>query len=223
MIALIERDVRIALEVEASLEEANALVNDKLQGTNFYGADCFNSISRSQALFLSLTLAKLFELPKPQKKESSAHRYKRSDVASIPLLIYFLDQTSFQDSLTDRAYDWTSGLLGIEHARACHNAIIRAVTTYRSFETSNLGSVATLKLSKFRNKILAHTLLGDSQSALPTYGELFLLVDIARDVTNDVIFAINGHNVELQDYENERKRVSKAFWEAALMAAASSK
>ena len=125
MIPLIVRDVEVAIQVEAALETANALVmSDELKDVRFYGADSFNIAQQSMSNFLALVLAKLFETPGPRWGLAKSSRYNVSDVASIPLLVRLLKQTRCRKRLRDRARNWTPKLRysGDLHAKSVDRA-----------------------------------------------------------------------------------------------------
>jgi hypothetical protein len=220
MIALINTELRIALEVKASLEAANSLIRGELLGKHYDGASCFTSIQGSQSMFLALTLAKLFEMPKRKRGETYARRYNRSDAASIPLLIRLLKQRRARTVLQERARRWTPQMrtLSETHARNCEAAIEAAIAAYNSLSRTGAGRGALLRLRAFRNKILAHLLLNASRRIRPTYSQLFLLLDAARNVTGHALLAIDGLNVDFKDVEKQRERRSMAFWKTALTA-----
>lgn len=215
MIEYIYRDVRVGIGVEAALETGNAIVMNELRDKQMDGAECYNTIRQSNTLFLALTLAKLFEMPRPRQWESKTNRYNKSDVASIPLMIRLLKQKRCRYALIARARKWTP-LLSDEQAAACEKAIDNAVLEYVTLKKSYKGRTAIKNLAGFRNKMLAHTLLGEAMEKRPSYGDLFLLMDAARDITGYAKFAILGENLSMMDYEEERVRASKVFWSLAL-------
>jgi hypothetical protein len=213
MIDLIYRDVLIAIEVEAALEMANEIVTGELRDVHFYGADCYSSVQQSMRLFLSLTLAKLFETPRPGRG---------NDVASIPLMIRLLKQRRCRRRLCNRARSWTPNLTnsGELHARSVERSIDRAVEAYAKLRRTHAGRDAVAKLKKFRDKVLAHTLLVAALKATPLYRELFLLVDVARDVVQHARLAIAGADLDLLEHEEDHREMCRAFWRPALTAAA---
>lgn len=220
MVKLIEYEVKIGLEIRASLEIANDLIR-KSAGKNYYAAGCVGSIQGSQAMYLSLILAKLFEMPRPRPGETHARRYNRSDAASIPLLIRLVRQKRAREHLGIRARRWTPMIRSFAdgNARACDEAIDRAVLAYDALRKTKGGRAAMLRLRSFRNNLLAHLLLNSSRRVRPRYSEIFLLLDSAREVINHVALAVDGRHMQLADYEAERVRVARAFWDAALPAA----
>jgi hypothetical protein len=62
-------------------------------------------------------------------------------------------------------------------------------------------------------------LIGAVIKAMPKYEQLFLLMDVARDVVDHAKLAIRGDNLDLKEVEKERRRAANAFWEPALKAA----
>jgi hypothetical protein len=224
MVKLIDEQTRIALEVRASLESANSLIQEH-SGRQFYAADSVTSIQGSQAMFLTLILAKLFEMPRRRRGETYARRYNRSDAASIPLLLRLVRQRRARAYFGAKARHWTAMLpsWGDKNARACEDAIDKALSAYDSLRKTKVGRAAILRLRRFRNNLLAHLLIIPKRGVNPTYGEIFRLVDVAREVSGHVRLAIEGLNTDLAGFEAEKIRVAEAFWEAALPAAMAAK
>jgi hypothetical protein len=109
------------------------------------------------------------------------------------------------------------------NAAACERAIDQAISAYAKLRRTRAGRSAIANLKAFRNKVLAHTLIGSALQKAPTYNDLFLLMDVARDVSEHAQLAILGNNANLKGVEDEFSRVSRAFWSAALPAAATSR
>lgn len=220
MIRLINIDVQVALGTEAALEAANREVMGDLKDVKFYGADCYNSVKQSMSIFLAITLAKLFETP-TLRGMSKGTRFNKSDVASIPLMIRLLKQQRCKAILRLRAANWTPQIpeMTSRQIAACDRAIERAIESYEKLTRTLAGRRAVAKLKKFRDKVVAHTLLGVAIKAAPTYREMFLLMDVARDVTEQARLAIDGIHVDLSDVEESLTEVSTAFWQPALLAA----
>jgi hypothetical protein len=231
MIPLITRDVEVALQTEAALESANEIVTGDLSGAQFYGADCYNAVKLSMSLFLALTLAKLFETPSLRRGKSKSERLNKSDVASIPLMIRLLKQARCRKRLCSRAHNWKPTNVPEIHAKSCERAIDRAIDAYDQFRRTHAGRNAVAKLKRFRDKKIAHTLLDialtstptkgrPSKSAPPLYRELFVLMDVARNVAEHARLAIAGIHIDLRESEEEHVNVARAFWRPALTAAA---
>lgn len=159
MMPLVVRDVEIAIQVEAGLETANALVmSDALRNVRFYGAGSFNATQLSMSNFLAIVLAKLFETPSPRWGLSKSSRYNISDVASVPLMVRLLNQARCRKGLRKRARNWTPRLRysGALHAKSVDRAIDKAVGAYIKHRGTHTGRRAEAKLKLFRDKVLAH-------------------------------------------------------------------
>jgi hypothetical protein len=221
MIPLIEREIRTAIQIESSLETANKIVNAEIRGAQFYGAECFNTVKLASQLYLSVTLAKLFEVPNPRNNESAAARHNRSDVASIPLLVRLLRQKRCSAAMVSRAKQWMRARSSYDdaNAAAAQDSIDQAMKTYDVLLRSTDGKAALSRLSNFRNKVLAHILLGPATDAVPTFYHLHLLTDTARAILQNARFAATGRHLDLGDWEAERVRIANAFWGPALIAA----
>ncbi len=74
-------------------------------------------------------------------------------------------------------------------------------------------------LKKFRDRRLAHSLMGEVLKSLPLYKELFQLMDVACEVTKHARLAIYGSNVNFMEFEDEWRRQAEAFWKPAIEAA----
>ena len=72
------------------------------------------------------------------------------------------------------------------------------------------------RLREFRNKQLAHNLIDDVIKALPTYNDLFALMDVARDVMEHAKLAIDGSNEDLLGAESIIRNEGEEFWDKAL-------
>lgn len=227
MIPLIEAEIRNAIHVEASLESANRIVRTEMTSKPFYGAECFNSVKFASQVFLAITIAKLFETPRVRGNETRAARLNRSDVASIPLLVRLMRQRRSITRIEARARLWMPYRSSYDetNARAAVTSIESAAAAFDALRQSTANRAALQKLTHFRNKYLAHILLDEpqdfieAQSAVPTFGELHLLVDAARDIFQHARFAVTGSNWDLSEWEAERVRIADAFWKPALRAA----
>jgi hypothetical protein len=221
MVKLILLDVTIGIQTKAALETANRIVTGELRDVQFYGADCYNAANKSMSLLLTLMLAKLFETPS-LRGQSKSTRFNKSDVASIPLMIRLLQQRRCRARLSKRARDWTPAIPGMAetHARSCERAIDRTIEAYAKLRPTHAGRDTVAKLRLFRDKVLAHTLIGTALKNAPRFRELFLLMDIARDVAEHARFAIDGRHLDLRESEEELENVCHAFWHPALTAAA---
>lgn len=216
MAPLIENEVRFALSIEANVETANGLVRARYPHVR-RGADAYNEINRALTLILALTAAKLFELPAPRGKQTPAERDLRSDVASIPLLVNLLRDPAHQRELIEEARQWTPSLAGAQ-AKACSRAIRGAIAAFGFCETDK-GKAVLAKFKDLRNKAVAHTLTS-VLGALPTYDELFRLIDVAKSVQGHAALAVRGHNVDLNLHEKRMTESALDFWTPSFAALA---
>jgi hypothetical protein len=60
--------------------------------------------------------------------------------------------------------------------------------------------------------------MNDMIKALPTYSDLFELTDVARDVMENAVFAIKGHNEDLKQAERIIVDEGEKCWDKALNA-----
>lgn len=219
MVPLVESEIRLALSIEASVETANNLV--RAQYPNLHqGADGYNEINRALTLFLALSAAKLFERPAPRRKETPAERDLRSDVASIPLLINLLREPAHQQELIADARQWTPTLADAQ-AAACSRAINDAISAFAFCET-DAGKVVLAKFKDLRDKVVAHTLTA-ALGALPTYDDLFRLIDIARDVFGNASLAVLGRYIDLTHHEKRMIDAATDFWTPSFAALATAR
>lgn len=214
MMPLVDNEVRLALSIEANVETANRLVGAHPPQK---GGVAYNEMARALTLFLALTVAKLFELPKLRKGEMPADRDLRSDVASVPILLNFLRDGAFRAELVAEARQWTP-FMADEQATACERAIDEAIASYAYCETDD-GRAALAKLSDLRNKVIAHSLTA-ALNALPTYDELFRLTDVARDVCGHASLAVRGRQNDVKAYEKRMMNAAIEFWTPVMSALA---
>ncbi len=210
ILILVEENLRIAIEIESVMEEANAIVK-ALPRKNFFGAQTYNVIKQCLTLELAIALARLFDSGRKWKKRN------KSDVASVPLLIHFLKQKRCRDVLLERARHWTPGSRDL-NAADCTKAIEDALNSYLSVARSIGGRKALANLKDFRNVKLAHSLIGRLLEKLPTYDDLFLLVHVARNFTTSAKLAITGVNIDFAEIGQLRRDEAEVFWRVALTA-----
>lgn len=222
MLIPIRRDVKFALKVEAALEEGNRVVIGRAEWGQFEGSGCYNTLKDTTSLLLTLLLAKLFELPRPRPDESPAKRHNRSDVASIPLMLRLMKQRRCRRTLLAEARLWTPSIedFADTNEKVCAQAIDASVSMYSDLKRQLDGRHALRTLTTFRNTLLAHNLLDAAMRVLPTYNQLFLLTDVARNVVDHAQLAIEGDNLDLMDFEEGEVKSAKVFWNAALPAVA---
>jgi hypothetical protein len=142
---------------------------------------------------------------------------RASGSSALPHNLPFSERAAILQAIFRRKGEVRSRrLTGPDQAAACAQAIDNAVREYAKLQKSYKGRTAIKNLTDFRNKMLAHTLLGEAMEKRPSYDDLFLLMDAARDITSHAKFAILGENLSMMNYEEERVRASKVFWSLAL-------
>jgi hypothetical protein len=211
MVLRIEKDVKIALWAEATLEAANDIVT-ATPGRALPGAQTYNTISQSLTLNLAISLARLYD-PGMRNRHPNKH-----DIASLPLIVRLLKQQRCQKVLVERARSWMPHMpsFGDIHARGCRRSIDGAIASYDGLRKTPEGRAIVQRLRDFRNKHLAHSMMHDTLEALPRYNELFKPMDIARDIVEEAKLAIDGLSMGLKDNEMIYRDQAHAFWKMAL-------
>jgi hypothetical protein len=208
ILRLLDTNVHIAMAVEAAMESANELIKGR-PPIETYTGHAYKTISDSLAMWLAITLARIYDIGKKHPKN-------RQDKASIPLLLHLLGQRRCQGILLLRARNWTPRMNDI-HEKTCRGAIQGALSAYASMAKTTAGRRATDRLRQFRDRRLAHT-LRQKTDALPTYSDLFLLVATARAVLQHATLAIDGRHFDLDAQQREYRNQADAFWAPALSA-----
>lgn len=211
MTQLIHNDVRIALSAEATLEVGNAIVMENPK-RKFSGAQAYETIATSLALNLAISLSRLFD--------SGSKRFppNKRDIASIPLLLRLIKQRRCQKKLIEKAREWTPQIprLADVNASACIQSIEGAIAAYENPPDRTAFRRANAKLREFRNVRLAHSMMSEVLDSVPTYGELFMLSDVARNVTDEVLHAVTGQAKQLREIEAMYREQANYFWMKAL-------
>jgi hypothetical protein len=73
-------------------------------------------------------------------------------------------------------------------------------------------------LRGFRNIKLAHTLVGKILRGLPTYNDLFQMIEMARYFTTKAKLALTGTNTDYVEIGRIRRDEAEYFWKTALEA-----
>ncbi len=211
MVKAIERDIRIALAAEAALETANAIVVATPDAER-PGPLTYEAVAQALVLNLGMSLARLYD-----HGSKNRHPNKR-DLASIPLIARLLRQKRCQAELARQARQWTPQIPSFADSQeaACRRAIADALAAYSQLRADPAGRVAVRKLRQMRDRVMAHSYMDEVLIAMPTYNQLFLLADVARDVAAGAMLAINGRHVELLDFEEDRVEQGQLFWQQAL-------
>lgn len=217
----LKNEVAMALRTKAVLEAGNTLIRDRYSGVQFDGADCYNALKMNAEVALVLSLSKLYELPRPRGGATSASALNRSDIASIPTLLWLLRQKRCRAHfIAFAATGWGHGAMGM--AATWKDNCIEALTKIDNIAPllrSRAGREAHQTLSRYRDDQIAH-LYYRSRERLPNrYEEIFLLLDVARDLVEQTSLALHGINIDLEEREQIWLDSAKSFWEPALEAA----
>lgn len=211
MVRAIHRDVAIALAAEAALETANAIIV-ATPDIERPGAVTYETVAQSLVLNLAMSLARLYDTG------SRLRHPNRRDLASIPLIARLLRQKRCQNELARQARHWTPQYPHFADSQeaACRKAIGEALSAFDRLRNDRTGRAAVRRLRQMRNKVLAHSYMDEIIVAMPTYDQVFLLADVARDVAAGAMLAIDGRHIDLAEFEQGRVEQAKLFWEHAL-------
>jgi hypothetical protein len=220
MLPLLERDVGAAIRMHAMWSAGNSVVGElELHGTSGSRAYAYETLQLSLVNSLALTLAKLYELPRPKKWQSPSARHNASDVASIPLMIRLLKQTQCRKALLERARLWTPHIMSLapSHLRLCEEKIDSAIERFALLRRRKRDQLAMIKLKNTRDRAIAHTLLLDRRVAkAPTYRAAFLQLIFAKGICEDAAMAIGGSEKKLGAGYRRTMDSFRDFWRAAL-------
>jgi hypothetical protein len=213
---MLDENIRIATEVEAVLEEANAVVKN-MPNPTFFGAETYNTVRQCLSVELALAAARIFDSGRRRSKKN------KSDVAGITLCIHFLQQRRCRKVLQSRAREWTPGLMlsSDMNAETCIREIDLAIAGYLSFARSPGGRRALAALKEFRNIKVAHSLFGKILKAAPRYDDLFMLIAIAREFIGHAKLAVSGVQTDYGELSRIKREEAMHFWRKALLAASS--
>jgi hypothetical protein len=216
MVGRIEKDVRIAQVAEAVLERGNDLIR-KDPTARYPGAASYDAIARSLSLNLALTLARLFD------QGSKRYADNKKDLASIPLMIRLLRQRRCQEHLIRDARNWTTHIprLSDRNAEACGRAIEKAIVAYKNLVGTPHSRAMPHRLKRFRNQVLAHSMMFETLKTLPKYADLFHLLAVAAEVLEGALFAVEGKHRDASDFREAYNDSADQFWRFALRSSSS--
>ena len=213
MILLIPPQVEMAIQTGASWRASRKIMREEVEKAlpafvEFEGSRCWGDTQQGLSLFLALTVAKLFENPR-----------RNADIASIPLVVRYLQMKRCQDALALRARGWP-GLMGADlNEDMCRRSISNAIEAYKNLRRKKSGQLAMAHLIRFRNDALAHTLMDKLLNRMPKYEELFTLLDVAQDVSYYALAAITGKDRRWENLVQSCTAGAEAFWSPAIKAA----
>lgn len=211
MLPIVVAEIAKAVEIEASMEVLNRLVQSHGKPA-VYGRHALGLIQQHYVIELALALPKIFDEPGYRPKKSRAHQLNQSDVASIPLLLRLLEQERFKKSLCDRHCARSSD------GHQVRSLINEAVDIWRSMQQSKPMRDEWAKVKSFRDNGLAHAFITPLPEKLPQYREIFLLVDKATAIMDRIEPAISGSSRSFASYESQWADEAEESWSLALPA-----
>lgn len=110
----LRKEVATALWTKAALEAGNSLIRDRYSGLQFHGANCYNALKTSTETALVLSVSKLYENPRRRDTQTKAYALNRTDIASIPTLLWLLQQVRCRTHfISFAATGWGHGSMGV--------------------------------------------------------------------------------------------------------------
>lgn len=210
MLAPIAGQLMVAVELEASMEVLNEEVRSRDRPA-IYGGETLKVIQQAYVSELALCLAKLYETPVPREGSTVTRAFNSTNIASIPLLLRLVQQERCLAVLCRRNSDWSAD--GVEVRRL----VKEAASIWGKMRGSATTRRALDRVRDYRH-YLVHLLRRGPPAQLPTYRELFILVDNAAAIVRLLHPALTGTNRNLSDFEEVWKDEAKDFWSRALEA-----
>jgi AbiU2 len=100
---------------------------------------------------------------------------------------------------------------------ACQKAITDFLSLAKSLEAKDSEQNAALvRIRKFRNRRLAHSLFDQEPDALPKYADLALLLSIVKDAAKHASLAVDGLNTDFDDLSREDRRNADRYYVCVL-------
>jgi hypothetical protein len=211
---LLASDTWHALRVRAALHTANDVVHERDFRPSRFG-DTYNVVHNSLALTVALDLARIFDVTNPDR-----YPVEQQDKASIPVLANLLMRSDVQDALAGKARCWLPHLSGGAELGEgdCRRAMSTALTLYDAYVKSNDHQEALSRVREFRTSRLAHHLFDDLPTDLPSFEDLDLLANCARDFVRSAVLAVEGRDRDLGREEEIKRHLDKRFWDVGLSA-----
>lgn len=220
VLKLTVRDLVTCLHLEAVMKSGNEIVTTPHTDFSDEFGGVYRTLHFSLMASLAMTLAKLFEEPKPRRKQSLREAHNRSDKASLPTLTHLLKQRRCQKRLIQDSRNWSPPFADMTDydEREVSSAITASLQAYASFRRDPGNRRAVRRLRTIRNHALAHSLRGAPGHDYPQYNELFVLCRAAESVVGPAEYAIDGHHVDYQDEHTAHyTHVGREFWRSALV------
>lgn len=186
IVPMLTGDVGSALALVTVIRTAERTLKPELQGRTVEGARTFNLLNEALMLKLAMDAARIFDW-------SCGKALDDQHKASIPVLTGLLGLPDVAAVFVQRARGWTPGIEEDHQAAACRQALDRIIAAGEECadKGSNLGQ-ALRRIRQYRTRRLAHMLFNKEPDELPTYTDVFALIEAAKPVVKDARFAING-------------------------------
>ncbi len=209
----LDKEVLRGLQIRATLEAANDIIL-RTGNVNVYGAASYNTIRAALVVDLALTLSRALD--------EGSRRFPRNSrqVASIPMLVHLMAQKRVRNFLVERMRSETKiAMMVASNARSVEKHVASAVQTYRAHRRQWSGRDSQRLLRELRDTRLAHRLFDRPSSGLPSYTQVFALLDVCAAIMEHARFAVLGEAIEYRDFATEDRREADEFWRRALKAA----
>jgi hypothetical protein len=213
MVPYLSRDVELAIATQETLQAANEAVKRLAASKrSFWSIACLDLITQSLGLELVLILARLFD---PGAK---GRHPNQKDIASIPLLLRLLTQKRSQEYFINRTHPWFSEAQAqaLTFPIRCSQALTHVGKLYGRGKKRIEVRRALKILKYFRDKRLAHNILGALDNLRPTYDQLFALTEFACEVLKPAIFAVQGTDYRFEAIHEFWKGQAGHLWHRAI-------
>jgi hypothetical protein len=134
--------------------------------------------------------------------------------ASIPSLAHHLRVPGVHDHLLRASRDW-GGVGADQNEEDCRLALDRIEQRFTAFIANADFQDCLKRLREVRHYRLAHNLF-DREPAEPTYSDLSLLLDLAREFASDGLLAVAGKSQDYSGAEREAARSAEHLWMSGL-------
>ena len=193
---LLDRSVRSAVQRRGVMDAGNRTIG-KLHPS--HGAHAYNILHATLARNLTIDVVAAFDW-------SPVRTLEKQTKASVPALVHHLRLPEVADHLLAFSRRW-DGLSPDQNEKDCGDALSRIEKRYSDCCSDLEFQDGLSKLRQVRDYRVAHNLF-DNEPPEPTYAELSLILDNAKDFAADGLLAVIGRG---QDYEGaERQAASSA-------------
>jgi hypothetical protein len=200
----------MAIQLAETMEAGNRILPPGLEGYEIDYAGAYTTIQHSLALKLSLDVARIFDVTEDRELD-------KQDKASIQVLIHHLKKSAVEAELVAKAQTWPPlpRDITLPPAQVCKGAVHLAVGKSSKLMAGDVVE-ALSRVRQLRTRRLAHMLFDKEPDPLPRYGDLFLLLNLARDIATPAVLAVEGRVTVFDGNEQFARRDAEQFWEKVL-------